>query len=72
MFSAASVIAITHRLLPHLHLFSRVLAFERGACVEDGSPAELLEQSDSQLRFLFEQVERERARGKGGGAFNIE
>ena len=49
----ASLIAITHRLLPLLHLFTRVLAFDCGQCVEDGTPSHLLQQPASQLSFLF-------------------
>ena len=54
--SHASMIAITHRVLPLVHLFSRVIAFEQGVCIEDASPSELLQQEHSQLHFLFEQV----------------
>ena len=54
--SHASLIAITHRVLPLVHLFSRVIAFEQGVCIEDAPPSELLQQPHSQLHFLFEQV----------------
>ena len=37
-------------------LVTYVIAFERGECVEDGSPAELLLSPGSQLHFLFEQA----------------
>ncbi|CAJ1338154.1 unnamed protein product [Effrenium voratum] len=38
----AALMAVTHRLLPILHFFSRILVFEKGCCVQDASPAELL------------------------------
>eukprot|EP00928_Gymnodinium_smaydae_P059231 TRINITY_DN4249_c0_g3_i1.p1 TRINITY_DN4249_c0_g3~~TRINITY_DN4249_c0_g3_i1.p1 ORF type:complete len:968 (-),score=217.34 TRINITY_DN4249_c0_g3_i1:98-2761(-) len=45
--SRALCITVTHRVLPVLHLFSRVLVFSGGCCVEDGAPADLLaSQSD--------------------------
>ena len=41
------------QLLPLLHLFSRVLVLERGSCVEDGTPANLLLQTGGHLNETF-------------------
>ena len=51
-----TLLAVTHRLLPLLHLFSRVVVLERGACVEDGAPAALLAKSGGRLHRIFEQA----------------
>ena len=52
--SHATLIAITHRVLPLLHLFSRVLVLEHGKCVEDGAPAALLHQAGGHLWHSFQ------------------
>ncbi|CAJ1431205.1 unnamed protein product [Effrenium voratum] len=31
----AALMAVTHRLLPILHFFSRILVFEKGCCVQE-------------------------------------
>mmetsp|Transcript_3788 Transcript_3788/g.11560 ORF Transcript_3788/g.11560 Transcript_3788/m.11560 type:complete len:220 (-) Transcript_3788:188-847(-) len=41
--SHAAAIAVTHHVLPVLHLFSRILVFADGRCTEDGPPAELIQ-----------------------------
>ena len=38
----ATLLAITHRLLPLLHLFTRVVVLDHGVLVEDGAPTALL------------------------------
>lgn len=50
----AAAVAVTHHVLPVLHLFARVLVFADGRCAEDGAPAELL-RSGGRLRELLEQ-----------------
>jgi len=52
----ATAITITHRILPVLHNFSRVLVFADGRCVEDGSPEGLLERQGGHLHELFLQA----------------
>lgn len=53
---AAAAITVTHRLLPALHHFSRVIVLAGGCCVEDGTPTELLQSSGGHLHELFEQA----------------
>lgn len=54
--SHAATLTITHRLLPLLHLFSRVLVFSEGACVEDGTPDALLSHTDGEFQTLFKEA----------------
>ena len=54
--SHCAALAITHRLLPLLHLFGRVLVFGDGAIVEDGPPSKLLEAPDGHVGSLFAQA----------------
>ncbi|CAL1168449.1 unnamed protein product [Cladocopium goreaui] len=35
----ATMLTVTHRLLPVIHFFSRVLVFEEGRCVQDAPPS---------------------------------
>ncbi|CAE8644165.1 unnamed protein product, partial [Polarella glacialis] len=52
----AALIAVTHRLLPVLHLFSRVLVLSEGSCTEDGAPSDLLADPQSHLCELLAQA----------------
>ena len=52
-WSGATLIAITHDVRDTLD-FDRVVVFERGRIVEDGSPRELRRLPDSQFRHLLE------------------
>lgn len=49
----ATAIAITHRVLPLLHLFSRVLVLGDGQCVEDGTPGELIQRPGGHLHGML-------------------
>ncbi|CAK9074233.1 unnamed protein product [Durusdinium trenchii] len=51
----AAMLVVTHRLLPVLHFFSRILVFEEGRCVQDAPPAAALA-DDGHLRQLFLQA----------------
>ena len=50
----ATLLAITHRLLPLLHLFTRVVVLDHGVLVEDGAPTALLQVSGGHLQQQYE------------------
>ena len=54
--SHCAALAITHRLLPLLHLFDRVLVFADGDIIEDGPPSQLLEMPAGYVGSLFAQA----------------
>lgn len=55
---SALAITVTHRVLPIVHLFTRILVLSEGFVAEDGPPAELLlrEVAEGKLRQLFEEA----------------
>eukprot|EP00439_Symbiodinium_sp_Y106_P062455 s917_g9.t1 len=51
----AALMTVTHRLLPVIHFFSRILVFHEGRCSEDASPSELLLR-EGHVQQLFQQA----------------
>jgi ABC-type bacteriocin/lantibiotic exporter with double-glycine peptidase domain len=55
-FADATLFCITHDVIDTM-AFSRVIVIEEGRVIEDGDPHQLMKQSDSRYRSLYEQEE---------------